>query len=508
MLSKILSAGLLGIEPKLVEVETDVSQGLRTFKIVGLPDKAIEESAQRINSVLKYAGFTAPQSKSFKVLVNLAPADIKKEGSLYDLPISIGFLISSQQIKTKPLNETLIVGELSLTGEVKPIRGALLFSILAQKLNLEEIILPKQNAKEAAILKGVRVIGVSNIKEAIKYIEGKINIEPEVNDTREILSKQLSYEIDISQIRGQYVAKRALQIAAAGMHNIFFEGPPGSGKTILAKSIVSILPPLSEKEAIELTQIYSILGQVPKEGIVYQRPFRNPHHTSSETAILGGGNPIKPGEITLAHKGVLFLDEFPEFHRDVLESLRQPIEDGRITIARSKERFEFPANFMLIIACNPCPCGYYMSDQKECVCSINQIQKYRKKISGPIMDRIDLFVKFKPIKHEDITKEPDLSETQKIKSGVEKAREIQKERFKNENFEYNSEIPLKLINKYCKIDKESDNLLKKFMDSGKLSARGYHRVLKVSRTIADIEGSEEITIEHTAEALNYRIFEE
>jgi len=502
MLAKIFSAGILGLEAKIIEIEVSTSYGLRHFEIVGLPDKAINESKERVATAIESSGFKSPKKKPVRVLVSLAPADLKKEGSIYDLPIALGYLLAEKEIYFNPKNK-LIFGELALDGKLRPIKGAICFSILAKERGFSEIILPKENAKEAALIKGTKAIGVSSLKEAIDYLEKRKRIEPE---KVEIENKKENYQIDFAFIKGQKFAKRALEISAAGAHNVLMIGPPGTGKTLLAKAIPSILPPLSFEESLEVTKIYSIAGLLEKDqALITKRPFRAPHHTISEVALIGGGNPPKPGEITLSHRGVLFLDELPEFHRDVLESLRQPLEEGEITISRARHVVELPANFILISASNPCPCGYFGSEEKECKCTMFQIKNYQKKLSGPLIDRIDILINVPNVKYEKLIG-PDEENSEKIRERVIFARNIQKERFKSNKT--NSEMTIPEIKKYCEIDSTSETLLKKYVDSGMLSARGYHRVLKVARTIADLEGKEKISFEHISEALGYRIKEE
>jgi len=502
MLAKVFSGGILGLEAKIIEIEVSTSYGLRHFEIVGLPDKAINESKERVGAAIESSGFKSPSKKPVRVLVSLAPADLKKEGSIYDLPIALGYLLAEKEIFFDP-KDKLIFGELALDGKLRPIKGAICFSILAKERGFSEIILPKENAREAALIDGIRAIGVSSLKEAIEYLEKRKRIEPE---KVEIENLKENYQIDFAFVKGQKFAKRALEISAAGGHNVLMIGPPGTGKTLLAKAIPTILPSLSFEESLEVTKIYSIAGLLPKENpLITTRPFRAPHHTSSEAALIGGGNPPRPGEITLAHRGVLFLDEFPEFHRDVLESLRQPIEEGKIIISRARHSVELPARFILVAASNPCPCGYYGDPEHECKCTISQIRNYQRKLSGPLIDRMDLLINVPNVKYEKLVG-PDEESSEKVRERVILARKIQKERFKKDKT--NSEMEIPEIKKYCQIDSKSENLLRKYVDSGKLSVRGYHRVLKVARTIADLEGKEKISFEHLSEALSYRVKEE
>jgi len=504
MSSKVLSAAIVGLDAQMIEVEADVSYGLRSFDIVGLPDKAVEESKERVNTAIKSINFLPPYHSNFKVLVNLAPADLKKEGSLYDLPIALGFLIVSKQLKFDPADK-IFLGELALDGKIRPVKGALSFALAAKRNNIKEVILPKANAQEAALVSGLQIIGVDNLKEVIDYIEGKQIIEP-AKSAFEKTSTPLSYPVDLGYIKGQEYAKRALEIAAAGAHNILFQGPPGAGKTLLAQAITSILPQLSWEESLDVTKIYSIAGLLPQgKPLINTRPFRSPHHTSSEVALIGGGNPPRPGEITLAHRGVLFLDEFPEFHRDALESLRQPMEEGKITVLRTKHYLTLPARFTLVAAANPCPCGYLNDPERRCQCLPSQIAMYRRKLSGPLIDRIDLFIDVPAIKYEKLVSPDEENSSEKVREKVEKARRVQKERFMNDGILVNSEMNIPKIKKHCQIDLQSQDLLRKFVNSGQLSARGYHRVLKLARTIADLDNSEKIGFNHLSEALMYRV---
>lgn len=504
MLSKVFSAALLGLNAQIVEVEVDAVYGLPVFNIVGLPDKAVQESKDRVTSAIKSSGFKSPHHPPTRTLVSLAPADLKKEGSLYDLPISLGFLIATKQIDFNAQGR-IFVGELALDGSLRPIKGALSFALMAKEKGFKEIVLPRLNSKEACLVKKIKVIGVENLKETVNYLTGKKEIFQN-KIKKEKFFKEENYAVDLGWIKGQEYGKRALEISAAGSHNLLMTGPPGAGKSILARSLPSILPSLSFEETLEVSRIYSAVGLLPKEKpLIAQRPFRSPHHTTSEVALIGGGNPPKPGEITLAHRGVLFLDELPEFHRDVLESLRQPIEEGKITILRAKHYLAFPCRFTLLAASNPCPCGYFGDPEKECKCHSAQIQNYRRKLSGPLMDRVDIFVTVPQLKYDKLVAKDEKKSSKILKEKVKKAREIQKERFKKEKILTNSEINIPGIKKHCQTDNRSQELLRKYVDSGKLSARGYHRVLKVARTIADLDGSEKISFNHVSEALMYRL---
>ena len=502
MISMLNSTALCGIDGYIVDVETDISNGMPGFDIVGLPDAAVKESKERIRAAVKNTGLTFP---SKRITVNLAPADIRKEGAHFDLPIALGILAASEQLDGKKCQDAIFLGELSLNGDLRRINGVLPMVISAYQKGIRKVFLPLENANEAAVIEGVQVFGARSLEEILSHFIGKKEILPTAVDVATLLENQDRVKYDFSEVKGQGFVKRALEIAAAGGHNVLMIGPPGSGKTMIAQRIPSILPDMTFEESLEVTKVHSIAGSLSASSpLVSERPFRHPHHTISSVGLSGGGTNPKPGEISLSHNGVLFMDELPEFRRDALEAMRQPLEDGEVTITRAGGTATYPCSVMLVASMNPCPCGYYGDRNRECTCTQSQILKYMGKISGPLLDRIDLHIEVPSVKYDELETKEKGESSAEIKVRVDKARKVQTERYKDAGVYSNSQLTPELMNRYCALGDEANALLRQAFESLGLSARAHNRILKVARTIADLAGSQNIEVEHIAEAIQYR----
>ncbi|MGD9474749.1 MAG: YifB family Mg chelatase-like AAA ATPase [Eubacteriaceae bacterium] len=502
MLSKIFSCGLLGIDGIPVTVEIDISRGLPGFSLVGLPDAGIREAKDRVFSAIKNSGYHYPMER---ITINLAPADLKKEGSAYDLPIALGILCASGQLETDFLSDCMVIGELSLSGEIREINGILPMVLAAKKKGLKKVIVPEKSRFEAAIVHGICVYPMTSLCDCVEFLKGELIVDAFTIDAQTLLNQNnRDYTTDFCDIRGQEQAKRALEIAAAGSHNVMMSGAPGAGKTMLAKAFPGILPDLTLDEALEITKIHSISGLLNNQALICQRPFRAPHHTISKSSLVGGGRIPKPGEVSLAHLGVLFLDELPEFQKSALEVLRQPIEDESVSISRVHAALTFPAKFTLISSLNPCPCGYLTDPHHACTCTPAQIRNYQSRISGPLMDRMDIFIHIPSSTYEEIQTQPKGESSKTIKERVDQARLIQNERYQHSGIFFNSQLTPKLLEDHCRLGPSEQSMMEKCYQKMKLSARGYHRILKLSRTIADLAESEQITTSHLAEAIQYR----